>query len=57
MTIPNYTFLKLKIPDLHGIITMFALFKVDYAYEQANTELASMLAVVRQLSKHHKVIP
>jgi hypothetical protein len=44
MAIPNYTYLKLKMPGTHGIITTSTSFKVADTCEQANCELASAMA-------------
>jgi hypothetical protein len=44
MAIPNYTYLKMKLAGLHGVITATTSFKVVYACKQASSELASMLA-------------
>jgi hypothetical protein len=44
MVVPNYTYMKLKMPKPHGIITTSASFMVLYTYEQANCKLAPMLA-------------
>lgn len=57
MDIPNYTYLKLKMPGPHGIITTSTSFKPAYAYEQANNELASMLAAIKEITKLQKVVP
>lgn len=43
IVVPNYTYLKLKIPWLRGVITVTSLFKVVYAYERYNSELVSTL--------------
>lgn len=51
MVVPNYTYLKLKMPGPRGIITTIASFEVAYACEQASCELASALAVARELTK------
>jgi hypothetical protein len=34
MAIPNYTYLKLKMPSLKGVITVEGSFKQAYYYEQ-----------------------
>jgi hypothetical protein len=39
----NYTYLKLKMPGQHKIITASASFKATYTCERANCELASRL--------------
>jgi hypothetical protein len=48
MVVLNYTCLKLKMPGPCGIITISASFRVAYTYEQANCELASMLAGLQE---------
>jgi hypothetical protein len=39
--VPNYIYLKLKMPSRHGAITMSTSFQVAYACERANCELES----------------
>jgi hypothetical protein len=51
MFIPNYTYLKVKMPGPHGVITAFASFQAAYACEQASCELASAQATMRQLAE------
>ena len=51
MSIPNYTYLKVKMPGPHGVITAFASFQAAYACEQASCELASAQATMRQLAE------
>jgi hypothetical protein len=50
MVIPNYTYLMLKMPGPHEIIMATTSFRVAYACEQANSELASTLAGPRGAS-------
>jgi hypothetical protein len=54
MTIPNYTYLKLKISGPHGVFTVSASFQVAYACEQASYELASAEAATRELVEFQK---
>jgi hypothetical protein len=56
VVVPNYTYLKLKMPSPCGIITMFASFEAAYTCEQANGELTSMMAATRELVELQKVI-
>lgn len=56
MVVPNYTYLKLKMPGPHGIITASTLFEVACAYERANCELTSMMAATRELPELQKVV-
>ena len=48
-TVPNHTYLKLKMFGPHGIITMSASFQATYAREKANCELTSAQAATREL--------
>lgn len=48
MAIPNYTYLKMKMPRPRGIITASASFKVAYTYERANYELVSALVDLQE---------
>jgi hypothetical protein len=43
IVVHNYTYQKLKIPWLRGVITVTALFKAVYACERYNSELVSTL--------------
>jgi hypothetical protein len=54
MAIPNYTYLKPKMPGLHGIITTFSSFRAAYTYERANWELASVLADRQDTTPKHQ---
>lgn len=56
VVVPNYTYIKLKMPSPHGIIMTSASFEAAYTYEQANGELASMMAAIRELAELQKVI-
>lgn len=53
--IPNYTYLKLKMPRPHGVITASASFKAVYTCERANYELASTLAMAMERTKPQKI--
>jgi hypothetical protein len=41
MTIPNYTYLNMKMPGPHGIIMTSSSIKVAYTCERDNCDLAS----------------
>lgn len=43
MLVPNYTYLKLKMPRSRGLSTISASFRAAYTYEQAKCEIASAL--------------
>lgn len=51
MAVPNYTYLKLKMPGPCGIITTSTTFQTAYACERANRELATALAATRELAE------
>ena len=55
MAVPNYTYLKLKMPGPNGIITVGASFKVAFQCERANCDLAATLAALRELADLGKV--
>jgi hypothetical protein len=57
MIIPNYTYLKLKMPGPRGIIMVVASFMAANTYEQANWELASTLVTTRELADLQNVVP
>jgi hypothetical protein len=48
MAIPNYMYLKLKMPGPRGIIMMSSSFKAAYTCKQANNDIASTLAATRE---------
>jgi hypothetical protein len=50
MAIPNYTYLKLKMPGPKGIITVGSSFQVAYACEQDCCELASAVIASTELT-------
>ena len=51
MAIPNYTYLKLKMPGPHEIITASSSFRASYACERDNYEFASTLAATREMAE------
>jgi hypothetical protein len=54
MVVPNYTYLKLKMPGPRGIITTSASIKTAYTCDRANCELAStMIGLQEHISKDH----
>lgn len=57
MVVPNYAYFKLKMLGPRGIITVPASFKATYTCEQANCELASTLAMTRELAELQKAAP
>lgn len=46
MAIPNYTYLNIKMPDPHGVITTSVSFRTTYACEKTRCELASAQAAM-----------
>jgi hypothetical protein len=52
MVVPNYKYLKLKMPGPHKIITSSASFKTTYT-----CELASTLVATRELAELQKIAP
>ena len=57
MTVPNYTYLKLKMPGPRGVITVGTSFKAAYQCEQANCELAASLVASKELADLKKGMP
>jgi hypothetical protein len=61
MTIPNYTYLKLKMPSPNGVITVGSVYKHAYECDVACTEYAEALfeseALATDLEKLSKEIP
>ena len=49
--VPNYTYLKMKMLDPHGVITTSTSFQVAYACELANCEIVSAQANTRELAE------
>ena len=50
MTIPNYTYLKLKMPGPRGVITVASCFRRTYQCEMDNCELASAVLASKELA-------
>jgi hypothetical protein len=61
MTIPNYTYLKVKMPGPNGVITIGSAYKHTYECDVACTEYAKALfeseALAADLEKLSKAIP
>jgi hypothetical protein len=61
MTVPNYTYLKLKMPGPNGVITVGSAYKHAYECDVACTEYAEALfeseALAADLEKLSKEIP
>jgi hypothetical protein len=57
MVVSNYPYFKLKMLGLCGIITVLASFKATYTCKQANCELASTMAMTRELDELQKAAP
>jgi hypothetical protein len=61
MAIPNYTYLKLKMPSPNGVITVGCAYKHAYKCDVACTEYAEALleskALAANLEKLSKEIP
>lgn len=51
MVIASYTYLRLKIPGPHEIITVATSSEEAYVWEQANCKLVSVLAASRELAE------
>jgi hypothetical protein len=49
MAIPNYTYLKLKMPGPHGVITIGSSFQRAYQCEVESCELASAVIASEEL--------
>jgi hypothetical protein len=43
MAMPNYTYLKLTMPEPRGIITDSTTIKMAYTYKQVNSEVTSTM--------------
>ena len=56
MTVPNYTCLKLKMPDPKGVITVEGSFEQAYYYEQdCVTQVAALVAPYAPDGPDHNV--
>ncbi|XP_039787034.1 uncharacterized protein LOC120653341 [Panicum virgatum] len=53
MAVPNYTYLKLKLPGPNGVITRSGSFKKDYASSREHFDLATTAANSAELSQLH----
>ena len=56
MAVPNYTYLKLKMPRPKGVIIVGASFRVAYMCEQTCVELASAIMATAELANFHKEV-
>jgi hypothetical protein len=54
MAVPNYTYLKLKMPGPNGIITVGTTFQQAYACDRACVELASAVVASTELAELRK---
>jgi hypothetical protein len=50
MAVPNYTYLKLKIPGPRGVITVASSFQRTYQCKMDNCELASVVLASEELA-------
>jgi hypothetical protein len=61
MVVPNYTYLKMKMPGPNGVITIGSAYKHAYECDMACTEYAEALfkseALVADLERLSKEIP
>ena len=53
MAVPNYTYLKLKLPGPNGVITVSGSFEQDYASSRKHFDLATTAANSAELSQLH----
>jgi hypothetical protein len=56
MAVPNYTYLKLKMPGPIGIITVSGSFEQAYACGSEHFKLATAIANSAKLQKLHRTI-
>jgi hypothetical protein len=56
MEVPNYTSLKLKTPELNGVIMVRGSFEQAYASGRKHFELASTIANSVELQKLHQTV-
>ena len=56
MAVPNYTYLKLKMPRPKGVIIVGASFRVAYMCDQTCVELASAIMATAELANFHKEV-
>ena len=56
MAVPNYTYLKLKMPSPHGVITVGTSFQMAYECEVESCELASATLASEELAVIEKDI-
>ena len=57
MAIPNYTYLKLKMPDPYGVITVGSTYQRTYQCEVESCELASAVIAPEELALIRANVP
>jgi len=57
MAVPNYTYLKLKMPGPHGVITVGSTFQHAYRCKVGSCELASAVLATEELALIRANIP
>jgi len=57
MAVPNYTYLKLKMPGPHGVITVGSTFQHAYRCKVGSCELASAVLATEELALIRENIP
>ena len=57
MAVPNYTYLKLKMPGPHGVITVGSTYQHAYICEVESCKLASAVLAVEELALIRESIP
>ena len=57
MAVPNYTYLKLKMPGPHGVITVGSTYQHVYMCEVESCKLASAVLAVKELALIRENIP
>jgi hypothetical protein len=56
MVVPNYTYLKLKMPGPNGVITVSGSYEQAYACGHEHFELATSIANSAKLQKLHRTV-
>ena len=57
MVVPNYTYLKLKMPGLHGVITVGSTYQHAYMCEMESCKLASAVLTAEELALIMENVP
>ena len=57
MVVPNYTYLKLKLPGLNGVITVSGSFEQAYVSSREHFDLATTAANLAKLSRLRATTP